>query len=694
MTREADGEQMALLRPAVPPRPTAGGPEPVAPLDPVAVVLVDTALPHLDRPFEYAVPESMGETALPGARVKVRFAGQDLDGVVVERRAAAEHDGRLAPLRRVVSPEAVLTPGVLAAARLLARRSAGTVGDLLRLALPPRHARAEQALPMEAPELEPQLPVETPAWEPYAAGGPFLSRVAAGEAPGAALLAVPSGEPDRQWPALLAQAAAVAVAAGRGVVLVVPDSRDVDRLDAAVTQALGRGRHVRLTADQGPQARYTAWLRVLRGHVRVAVGTRAAVWAPVRDLGLVGWWDDGDDLHEEPRAPYVPVREVALARAGVEGAAVLSAGFTRSVDVTALVEAGRLHSVEVDRAVVRDAAPAVRIAGEGRDAERDPAAARAHLPSVAWRTAKAALERGPVLVQVPRRGYLPAMSCHDCRRPARCAICAGPIMLPGPQARPTCRWCGVSVSEFRCPHCESSRLRTAVVGARRTAEELGRAFPGVPVTRSGAGEVLAAVDGMSRLVISTPGAEPVAESGYAAALLLDAWALLDRADLRAGEEALRRWCAAAALVRGRAAGGEVVLCGAPQHATIPAVEALVRWAPDWFATRELAEREILGLPPTRRVAALTAPRRTLEDAVASMRLPSSTTRLGPMPVLSPGPGPAAADPAAGEHRMLLTVPHADGDALAAEVAALRARQSARKDKELVATRMDPPDPSG
>ena len=69
------------------------------------------------------------------------------------------------------------------------------------------------------------------------------------------------------------------------------------------------------------------------------------------------------------------------------------------------------------------------------------------------------------------------------------------------------------------------------------------------VRTSGGGEVLAAVPAGPSLVVCTPGAEPVAEGGYGAVLLLDAWAALSRPDLRAGEEALRRWFAAAALAR-------------------------------------------------------------------------------------------------------------------------------------------------
>ncbi|MCU1431465.1 MAG: primosomal protein, partial [Actinotalea sp.] len=111
---------------------------------PVAVVLVDRPQAHLDRPFEYAVPAGLATTAQPGVRVKVRFAGQDLDGFVIAREATAQHGGDLTALRRVVSPEVVLGPEVLRLATAVARRYVGTLADVLRLAVPPRHARVEQ----------------------------------------------------------------------------------------------------------------------------------------------------------------------------------------------------------------------------------------------------------------------------------------------------------------------------------------------------------------------------------------------------------------------------------------------------------------------------------------------------------------------------------------------------------------------
>ena len=198
--------------------------------------------------------------------------------------------------------------------------------------------------PPERPDLP---PVPSPsAWDRYPAGRHFLAHVSGGGAPAASWLALPSSTPAGDWPAALAEAARATLDGGRGSVIVVPDHRDVARVDAALTEVLGPGRHVRLTADQGPQARYTAWLKVLRGHVQVVVGTRAAGFAPVRDLGLLAWWDDGDDLHEEPRAPYPHVREVLAARARLEGAALLSGGFARTTPVQAWVESGELKPIE------------------------------------------------------------------------------------------------------------------------------------------------------------------------------------------------------------------------------------------------------------------------------------------------------------------------------------------------------------
>jgi len=765
-------------------------------------VAVDVALAHLDRPFDYAVPEHLDAAAGIGVRVRVRFAGRLVDGFVLERVAASEHPGRLAWLEKVVSTEPALPPEIAALCRAVADRCSGVLADVLRLAVPPRHARVEA----EAPRADSRSDAEPPAgpagdqhsagrpagvdvgdqslacegvgwvavgvglrdqhlagvadvgmgadgtaqgdqraagdggpagadvrgWRRYARGPAFLSALGAGRAAHAVWQALP-GE---AWADRLADAAQATANAGRGALLVVPDQRDVDVLLAACAARLGAEAVVALTADLGPAERYRRWLAVRRGQVRVVVGTRSAAFAPVVAPGLLAVWDDGDDLHAEPRAPYPHVRDVLVLRAHAVGAALLVAGHARTAEGQLLVESGWAREIVADRATVRAAMPRIVAQGESDiQLARDPLARAARLPSAAFEAARAALATGrPVLVQTPRAGYVPWLSCAACRETARCRRCAGPLGLPGrtaaatdrltvrpadhggdhptdrggghpadrggghpadrgvehpaDPAAPSCRWCGRVESAYRCGACGSRRLRAGVVGSRRTAEELGRAFPGVPVRISGGGApVLGSVATRPEIVVATPGAEPRAE--YGAALLLDGWALLARPDLRVAEETLRRWMAAAAMVVSHTEGGRVLVMADPG---LPPVQALVRWDPAGHAAAELAARAEVGFPPSVRMAAIDAAPAALKDILNDL-----TAELPTVDVL----GPVELDPAPdgrdvrgdGEvrERALVRVPRARGRELAAALHVAQAARSARKASDPVRVRMDPPD---
>jgi primosomal protein N' (replication factor Y) (superfamily II helicase) len=658
---------------------------------PVARVAVDVPLAHLDRTFDYRVPEHLDAVAAPGVRLRVRFAGRLVDGFLLERVAESGHDGTLAWVEKVVSPEPVLTAEVAALCRAVADRYAGVLADVLRLAVPPRHARveAEVPAPREAHAPDP-APAPAGGWDRYPRGPALLEALAGGRAAHAVWQALP-GE---AWAQRLAEAAAATAAAGRGALLVVPDQRDVAALHAACAARLGADGVVALTAELGPAERYRRWLAVRRGLVRVVVGTRSAVFAPVPRLGLLAVWDDGDDLHAEPRAPYPHVRDVLVLRAHAAGAALLVAGFARTAEAHLLVESGWAREVVADRAAVRAAAPRVTALGETEgQLVRDPDARAARLPAVAFEAARAALAAGrPVLVQVPRAGYLPWLSCDACREPAKCRHCAGPLGLPGRRAAESpaepqraaaahCRWCGRVEPAFRCGACGSQRLRASVVGSGRTAEELGRAFPGTPVRSSGGGApVLAGVPGGPELVVATPGAEPVAAAGYGAALLLDGWALLSRPDLRVAEETLRRWLGAAALVVPHVEGGRVVVVA---DTGLPIVQALVRWDPAGHAAAELAGRAEVGFPPAVRMAAVEGTAAALAEVLAA--LPADVEVLGPVE-LEPAAGD---DPEAPRERVLLRVPRAQGRGLATALAAAQAVRTARKAPDPVRVRLDP-----
>lgn len=700
----APPEQLALIRdsvrkadvPRAKPRTWRGAA--LAGQLPVARVLVDKGVLHLDRSFDYAVPEELDAEAQPGVRVRVRFGagrhrvrggrregGGLIDGFLVERLPESDYAGPLAALAQVVSPERVLSEELLGLARAVADRYAGSLADVLQLAVPPRSARAEQR-----PSPEPLPPPEAPlagSWARYERGAAFLESLASGGSPRAVWNALPGPE----WSEEVARAVAATLASGRGALVVLPDGRAVARVDAALTALLGPGRHAVLTADAGPEKRYREWLAVSRGSVRAVVGTRAAMFAPVRDLGLLVLWDDGDDSHSEQHAPQPHAREVLLLRAAQDKCGFLLGSWSCTVEAAQLVESGWARPLVATRDQVRGAAPLVRTVGDG-DLARDEAARAARLPTLAWQAVREGLKHGPVLVQVPRRGYVPRMACASCRAPARCRHCAGPLEAPDSGAL-HCGWCGRAEESWHCPECGGFRLRAQIVGARRTAEELGRAFPAVPVRTSGREHVLDTVPGAPALVVSTPGAEPVAEGGYAAALLLDGWAMLGRPDLRAGEDALRRWISAAALVRPQGAGGTVVVVAEP---TLRPVQALVRWDPVGHAVRELAERAELGFPPVSRMAAVAGPVEAVGEFLATLRLPPQAEVLGPVPVpvTRAGLPRRTGAPPPGEHweRALIRVPPGHGSELASALKGAQAARMARGGAETpVRVRIDPPD---
>jgi primosomal protein N' (replication factor Y) len=369
--------------------------------------------------------------------------------------------------------------------------------------------------------------------------------------------------------------------------------------------------------------------------------------------------------------------------------AALIGGYARTAEAHALVRNRWAHDLVAPRPVVRGrAARVVALDDSGHEQERDPAARTARLPSVALRAARTALQAGlPVLVQVPRRGYVPALACARCRTDARCRHCTGPLSLPyRDTAAAVCRWCGREDRALRCARCGSDAVRAVVVGARRTAEEIGRALPGTPVITSGGEAMVAAVPGEPAVVVATPGAEPVADGGYGAALLLDAWALLGRQDLRAAEDTLRRWMAAAALVRSRGDGGTVVVVA---DSTIPTVQSLIRWDPVAHADAELDARAEVGLPPAVHIAAVDGAPAAVAALLDIAELPETAQLLGPVDVPSGArrpPGIAADAPAS---RMLVRVPFEDGLALAAALRRATGVLSARHDQQSTRVQIDP-----
>lgn len=568
----------------------------------IARVVVESRLPQLDRLFDFRV----GDLAVqPGVRVRMPFGGRMATGFVVEVADEASFAGELATLERVISPAPVLRPEVWQLARRVADRAAGSAADVLRVAIPGRQARVETAwLKADAaPGAPPEDAVELPA--PLTSVVEGRERVALRPTPGVGRV---GDSWVGTWALELAQLAASALSRGQQAVLVVPDHRDQRQL-VAVLQTLVGDRVVELDARQSDADRYRAFLRTVTGGPVAIVGPRSAVYAPASDLGLLVVWEDGDPLHDEPLTPYACTRDVALIRQEQTGCALVLAGHARSTEVQRLVELGFCRAVTLGKPP--RTVPSA-LAGQSQ-----------RVPELAFQTAASALRNGPVLVQVARPGYAPTLGCASCGERARCTACSGPLRRAKKDSAASCAWCGAVHAAWSCPSCNGRELVNRGRGSARTAEELGRAFPGVPVVVADGDHERLEVDDKPRLVIATRGAEPVAAGGYAAVLLLDGEQVLSRESLRVAEDAVRVWSGARALAKTDAT---VVLAGASGRVAA----AMTANDPAVFAAAELADRRALRFPPAIRVASLAGAPEEVDRAVRRALDVENADALGPV----------------------------------------------------------------
>jgi primosomal protein N' (replication factor Y) len=681
----------------------------------IARVLIDSPLPQLDHLFDYAIPDDLTELAQPGVRVRVplRSANRVADGYLIELVDPGAHpapdgptldgletgySGKLSPVESIVSAVPVLTAPVFQLARRLADRAAGNASDIVRLAVPPRAVRVEKAWlaaraaaqatpgPAAAPVRSEEL--AEPGFAEYPAGtlGTIVTdrlKVCVGAVP--SLLRLPGAPTGKEtkagadpgttvgtWAITLAELAVSALRQARSSILVVPDFRDQEQLQAALAHLAPAEDVVRVDARQSNADRYRGFLALLEETPRIIIGNRSAVYAPAHDLGLIALWDDGDPLYSEQLSPYVHARDAALIRREAADCALVFIGHSRSVEVERLVEIGWLRAVQP----TTDSRPTV--IPTTNQPEPDAQARAARIPSAAWLAAKDAVKRGPVLVQVASPGYAPMLACRSCGQSARCTNCQGPLAQSAANATPSCKWCGHLAAGWRCSNCAGTQLRVVTGGTGRTAEELGRAFPGSRVIVADGDHTLLTLGPEPALVIATRGAEPIPRNGYSAILLLDGERMLARESLRVGEDCLRWWANAAALA---APGASVMLAGVGGAIA----QALSTWQPGAYASAELADRRALRFPPAVRVASVTGSGSEVDAALESLSDLPGLDVLGPVGYEPTAPGAGNPEARLGGPPLVRAIvrfgyPHGDEVARALKAAIVRNAASRRKPK--------------
>ena len=591
----------------------------------VARVAIDSPLPQLDRLFDYEIAGELRNTITVGSRVRVPFGrGAGLsDGFVVELVESSQFGGKLARLEEVISNVSVLKPEIYQLCRAVADRQAVSISDVFKLAIPTRSVAVEKKwLATERDTTELQLKTSTSSAKVQRAFAFIEPR---------------TNDKGPIWVQQLVARAVANLSAGESTILVVPDYRDQSAILSELRTLTPADVIVDYTSQQTNSMRYAAFLRCLSGDPVIAVGSRAALYAPVANLGEIILWDDGDSSLQEPTSPYTNARDVALIRQSLGNCRLFFAAHSRSAEVERLVEIGYLQDVSIPFAV-----PKLAISETG-----------ARVDSLAWKAIRGALDLGePVLVQVASRGQSVSAYCAGCGDRAKCSSCAGPLWIDS-QSQPRCRWCNAHNLGFKCVSCGNRNLKQGRAGATRTSAEFGKAFPGAKIIESNGDNRLEVIAAGKQIVVSTPGAEPRVAGGYGAVVLLDCNELLARDNLRASEDAVRVWSNAIALMK---AGGLAVAVGLQGFLG----QKFALWSQAEIAKHEYLSRAELRFPPFIRMAALTGERDLLNKVLAA--LPADIEVLGPMPISGKN---AAVD----DWRALIRYEYSQGSALAATLKA-------------------------
>jgi primosomal protein N' (replication factor Y) len=470
---------------------------------------------------------------------------------------------------------------------------------------------------------------------------------------------------------------------GRGAIVVVPEI-------ALTPQTVGwfRSRfgdvavlHSRLTDAQ----RHDAWMRIRHGEVRVVVGARSALFAPVVDLGVVVVDEEHEPSFKQANVPRYHAREVAAKRAELAGAVCVLGTATPCLESWHRARRGLYHHVRLEARVGGGALPAVEIV----DMTCEPRfEGRASLFSRLLRERLAeTLKRGEQAILFQnRRGFHPVLWCRDCKLPVRCPRCDMGLTWHRRIKRLVCHSCCDEVPPPKeCPACTSPRLVALGAGAEQVEAVLAKLHPDARMRRMDSDTMLRredyeeALDAFRRHEVDVlVGTQMIAKGldfpRVTLVGIVDADSSLHLPDFRGAERTFQLIAQVAGRAgRGALPGRIVVQTQAPEQ---PAVKLAARHDFDAFAELECASRDELAYPPHGRlIRALVeheSAARCEEECghlAAALRQELEGTGVSVL-----GPAPAPFERLRGRHRWALLVKAR----LADEVPFARARQLLRR----------------
>ena len=273
-----------------------------------------------------------------------------------------------------------------------------------------------------------------------------------------------------------------ALAAGRGVLMLVPE--------IGLTPAMAGQFHARfgdrvaiLHSAFNDSERAAQWRRLRTGEAMVAVGTRSAVFAPVKNLGLIVVDEEHDGSYKQEETPRYNGRDVAILRGREERACVVLGSATPSLESRYNVERGKSRLLELPERVGERPMPRVELIDmreEFLDTRVNALFSRRLVEAV-----QAKIEAGEqVMLLMNRRGFSSAVACRSCGERIQCVNCAVPMTWHKRDNRLLCHYCNYAARvPARCPKCDSEHIHFLGSGSERVEEELHRHFSAARIAR-------------------------------------------------------------------------------------------------------------------------------------------------------------------------------------------------------------------
>ena len=609
----------------------------MADLPPALTVRVAVDAPQhsgLNGPLDYTSEQALAS----GTLVRVPLGKRELLGVVWPGEAPAAVGMTLRPVAAVFGALAPLGAEWCRLLDFAAGYYQRSVGELASAVLPPqlRELSPEQlaarlrkldrkAVP--APGSDPVRPALAPEQAQAVAR---IEAQRAAPAPKPLLLFGVTGSGKTE---VYLRAAEAALAAGRQVLVLVPEINLTPQLEARFTERFAAllpqpSAIVSLHSALTPAQRLQNWLAAHLGRARLVLGTRLAVFASLPELGLIVVDEEHDPSYKQQDGARYSARDLAVWRAHDLRIPVVLGSATPSLESWQHAESGRYERVTLAARIGGGALPQVKLF----DMKSLPATAgvTTALTAPLLAALKERLERGEQsLVFLNRRGYAPVLHCGECQWKSDCPHCSAWRVFHKRDRTLRCHHCGFTERVPRaCPNCGNHDIAPIGRGTERLEEQLAEALPGARVLRIDAdstrrkGELQAQLqavhDGEVDILVGTQmitKGHDFRRIRFVAAVNPDG--ALFSSDFRAPERLFALLMQAGGRAGRDAAGATPAeMWVQTWHRDHGLYQALARHDYERFARDQLAERRTASLPPFSHLALLRAEARTPEAAKA------------------------------------------------------------------------------